>query len=98
VLLSLTQLGDSHSQGHQVRDQRDGDQRGVTGDLTGQCHQPGSADLAHQLPRRRNFLRNGDTPGAGRSAWKACRVLAVLYGLPARGEADKLVDVTGAWS
>ena len=49
VLLGVAQLGDCGGQGHQVRDQRDRDQRGVTGDLGGQSHQPGSGAQAAPL-------------------------------------------------
>src|SRR6266581_4489004 len=41
VLLGLSQLGDCGGQSHEVRDERDGDQRGIASDLPGPGHQPG---------------------------------------------------------
>jgi hypothetical protein len=47
VLLDLAQLANRADQGHQVRQQRDNDQRRVAGDLSGQGDQPGrGAQLA----------------------------------------------------
>ena len=41
MLLCLPQFGDRDGQGGEVRGERHGDQRGVTGQLTGHGHQPG---------------------------------------------------------
>ncbi len=61
VLLGLAQFGDRNGQGHQVRDERDSDERGVGGDLACQCHQPRSGA---QLPFRGHTQLGAEAPRA----------------------------------
>jgi hypothetical protein len=64
MLLGLAELGDRDGQGSQVRGERDGDQRGVSGDLAGHCDQPrGGAQLVPRAGGRR-YVPVAGTGGA----------------------------------